>query len=278
MAFKRYIQAALIVTLLLSITSCSKFSKIQKSTDVEYKLKMADEYYAKKKYKLAVQLYEELFPAYKGSQKFEHLYYQYAYCYYYQHLYKDAENLFKGYLEVFPTSSKAEEVDYMRAYCFYKQSPKLELEQVNTVKAMNMMQTFINTHPGSPRIKEASDVIDKCYEKMEMKDYRSAHLYYNLGQYRAAALAFSDLINNFPTTTKGDEYKLMVVKSYYKFAQMSISDKQVERFEKVTGEYEDFIDRYPESKLLKSAEEYSKLSKKQINEIQHEQTASSAKR
>jgi outer membrane protein assembly factor BamD len=93
-------------------------------------------------------LYEALFPVYKGSQKFEDLYYKYAYCFYYQGLYSDAENLFKGYLEVFPNSVRAEEIDYMRAYSFNKQSPKLELEQVNTMKAMNMMQSF---HQYSPR-------------------------------------------------------------------------------------------------------------------------------
>ena len=53
--------------------------------------------------------------------------------------------LFKGFLEVFPNSSKAEEIAYMHAYCFYMQSPKVELEQTNTAKAIGMMQTFINT-------------------------------------------------------------------------------------------------------------------------------------
>ncbi len=219
-----------------------------------------------------------MFPVYKGIQKFEDLYYKYAYCFYYQNLYRDAENLFKGYLEVFPNGSRAEEVDYMRAYCFYKQSPKLELEQVNTVKAMGMMQTFINTHPGSPRIKDATEIIDKSRAKLEMKEFRGAQLYYNLSQYRASAIAFSTLLNNFPESEKGDEYKIMVVKSYYRFAKMSIFEKQEERFEKVITEYQDFADRYPDSKYLKDAEEYSKLSQNQIKAIKNEQNPSSAKR
>jgi outer membrane protein assembly factor BamD len=250
---------------------------VQKSKDYEYQLKMADEYYAKKKYRNAQQLYEALFPVYKGTQKFEDLYYKYAYCFYYQELYRDAENLFKGYLEVFPTSSRAEEVDYMRAYCFYKQSPKLELEQVNTVKAMNMMQTFINTHPGSPRIKDATEIIDKSREKLEQKEYRAAKLFYDLGHFRAAAIAFTNLMNSYPDSKTGEEYKLMVVKSYYKFAKMSYQDKQIERYELVINNYEDFVDRYPESKLLKEAEEYSILSKNNIKEIQNEQATSSVK-
>jgi outer membrane protein assembly factor BamD len=264
--------------LFVTITSCDSFSKVQKSKDYEYKLTKAEEYFNAKKYRYAQQLYEELFPVFKGTQKFEDIYYKYAYCFYNDGLYRDAENLFKGYLEVFPNSEKAEEVDYMRAYCFYKQSPKLELEQVNTMKAMAMMQTFISTHPGSARIKEATEIIDKSRAKLELKEYRGAQLYYNLGEFRASAIAFSTLLNNYPESTSGDNYKLMVLSSYYKFAKMSVLDKQEERFEKVIMEYQDFLDRYPESKLLKEAEEYYTLSQNQIKIIKNEQTSSSIKR
>ena len=264
--------------LVLLVSSCNKYNKVSKSKDYEYKLKMADEFFGKKKYKIAQQLYEELFPVFKGSVKFEELYFKDAYCFYYMKMYADAENLFKGFLEVFPNSSKAEEVDYMRSYCFYLQSPKLELEQVNTIKAMGMMQTFINTHPGSERNKEASEIIDKCRAKLEQKEFRAAELYYNMGQYRAAALAFAGLSNNYPESLKGEEYKLKTIKAYYKFAKLSYQDKQIERYEKVVDEYEDFVDRYPESKLLKDAENYKNLSQNHIKVIKNEQTQTSAKR
>jgi outer membrane protein assembly factor BamD len=247
-----------------------------KSNDYEYKLKMADQYFEKKKYVLAQQIYEELYPVFKGTDKFEELYYKDAYCFYYMENYRDAENFFKGFLEVFPNSSKAEEVDYMHAMCFYKQSPKLDLEQTNTAKAMGVMQTFINTHPGSSRIAEATEIIDKCRAKLEQKELRAADLYYKLSQYRASAIAYDNLLNNYPESAEADHYKLQAIKSYYKFAQLSIIDKQVERFEKVVTEYDDFSDRFPESKLKKEAEEYKNLSLNNIKEIQNEQAKTSA--
>jgi outer membrane protein assembly factor BamD len=70
----------------------------------------------------------------------------------------------------------------------------------------------------------------------------------------------------------------MVVKSYFKFAKMSIADKQEERFEKVINEYQDFVDRYPNSELLKEAESYFIQSQNQIKENQNEQVTSSIKR
>lgn len=267
----------LVFSVLIAIVSCSKFSKVQKSKDTSYKLQKADEYYASKKYRNAQLLYEELFSSVKGTDKFEDLYYKWAYCFYYEKQYKDAENLFKGFLEVFPNSPRAEEVDYIRAYCYFKQSPKIELEQVNTLKSMNMMQTFINTHPGSSRIKDATAIIDEGRAKLELKEARAAQLYYNLGQFRSSGLAFNSLLNNYPESEKADEYKLMVVKSYFRFAKLSVPEKQIERFEKVTTEYLDFVDRFPDSRLLKEAEDYSKLSQKNIKELTNEQNSSSAK-
>ncbi|MFN8252261.1 MAG: outer membrane protein assembly factor BamD [Ferruginibacter sp.] len=267
-----------VVLIVLIAASCTNYNKIFKSKDYEYKLKMADEFFAKKKYKTAQQLYEELFPVFKGTAKFEELYYKDAYCFYYMKDYLQAQALFKGFLEVFPNSSKAEEVDYMHAYCFYKQSPKLELEQVNTTKAIGMMQTFINTHPGSERNKEATEIIDKCRVKLEQKEERSADLYYNLGQYRAAAIAFTNLLSNYPESSKGDVYKLKTIKSWYRFAKLSLEEKQIERYEKVITEYQDFADRFPESKLLKDAESYNNLSQNNIKAIKNEQITSSAKR
>lgn len=266
-----------VVFLSFLFTACSKYGKVYKSKDYAYKLTMADKFYEEKKYTIAQELYEELYPVYKGTDKFEEIYYKDAMCFYYLKNYRDAENFFKGFLEVFPNSSKAEEVDFMHALCFYKQSPKIELDQTNTAKSIGVMQTFISTHPNSPRIKEATEIIDKCRAKLELKELRAAELYYKVAQYRAAALAYTDLLNNYPESVKGDEYKLKTIKAYYQFSKLSITDKQIERFEKVISEYQDFADRYPESKLLKEAEEYNNLSKNYIKEIQNEQTKTTTK-
>ena len=276
---KQFSRIFILFTLVIALASCNRtFSKIEKSKDSAFKLTKANDYYEKKNYQNARKLYEQLFSAYKGTDKFEELYYKYAFCHYNEKLYPEAEQLFKGYLEFFPNSLHAEEVDYMRAYSFYKQSPKLELEQVNTLKAINMMQTFINQHLGSPRVKDANAVIDEGRAKLELKDAREAQLFFNLGQFRAAGLAYNSIINSYPETRKGDEYKLMVVKSFYKFAKLSIVEKQVERFEKVVIEYQDFADRFPESTLIKEAENYNNLSLNNIKILNNEQTSSPARR
>ncbi|MEO9144352.1 MAG: outer membrane protein assembly factor BamD [Ginsengibacter sp.] len=266
-------------TFCLVATGCNnQFNKVLKSTDYEYKLKKADEYYAKKKFRLAGSLYQELFPVFKGSDKFEELYYKYAYCSYYQKDYLNAENLFKGFLGVFPNSQRAEEIAYMHAFTFYKQSPNVELDQTNTTKAIGMMQGFINSYPNSSRMEEANEVIAKCRAKLEEKDYLAAKLYYNLQMYQAAGIALTNLMNTYPESKRGEDYMLLAVKSYYEFAKKSVYDKQEERYTKVSTEYFDFADRYPESKLLKEAGDYKDLSQNNIKQIQNEQAKTSTDR
>lgn len=247
-----------------SKNTSKSISKILKNPDPAYKLRIAEQFFVKKKYSKAQQIYEDVMPYYKTGKEFEDIYYKYAYCAYYQGDYLNSENLFKSYLEIFPNSTKAEEVDYMRAYSYYKQSPKPELDQTSTVKAMGMMQTFINTHPGSTRNKEANEIIDICRAKLETKDFKSALLYYDIGQFRAAGVAFSTLLNTYPESLRADEYKLMIIKAYYKFAEMSIEEKKVERFEQVVSECYDFTDRFPESKLKKEADQFLALSQNNI--------------
>jgi outer membrane protein assembly factor BamD len=271
--------AVLLIIPFLMLEGCSsQFTKVLKSTDYEYKLKKADEYYVNKKFKYAEQLYQELFPVFKGSDKFEELYYKYAYCSYYQKNYVEAENLFQGFLGVFPNSSRAEEIAYMHALTFYKQSPNVQLDQSNTTKSIGMMQSFISSYPNTSRIADANQIIAKCRAKLEEKDYLAAKLYYNLQMYQAAGIAFTNLLNSYPESTKVDDYMLMAVKSYYEFAKLSVFEKQEERYAKVTTEYFDFADRYPESELLKQAEDYKNLSQNNINQIQNEHIKTPAKR
>jgi len=245
----------LVSVILLSACS-NKFSKIFKSKDYEYKHKMADKYYEQKNYNYAQQLFEDIFPYIKGTTGYEDAYYKFAYSYYNQGDYLNAENLFKSFVENFPVSPKGEECDFMRAFCYYKQSPKIDLDQTNTNKAIGLMQTFINTHPSSIKSKEAATIIEKCREKLEAKEYRSAELYYNLDFYKAAAIAFGNVSDNFPDSKKADEYKLQVIKSYFKYAGMSSEQKQIERYEKVVAECADFTERFSDSKHLEEVAKY----------------------
>jgi outer membrane protein assembly factor BamD len=258
-------------------TSSMGFNKILKSTDYTLKLKAAEKYYLEKDYNHAQILFDDLYRVMKGSEHFEDIWYKYAYCAYYLKDYINAENLFKGFVEAFPNSPKADEMDYMRAYCFYKQSPKFQLDQTNTTKAMGFMQAFIAQHPNSDKVKEATDIIEKCRAKLEEKDFENAKLYFNLREtnaayLKAASLTFNTLMNTYPDSRFSDEYKLYIIKSDYLYAIQSLEYKKKARLELVITDCNDFNDRFPDSKLKKEVQDYLDLTNTTINKINNEQT------
>jgi outer membrane protein assembly factor BamD len=277
----------LAIFLFAALSSCSifkksgsqptSFNKISKSTDYVFKLKMAEKYYLNKDYNHAQILYDDLYRVMKGSEHFEDIWYKYAYCAYYLKDYVNAENLFKGFVEAFPNSPKSDEMDYMRAYCFYKQSPKFQLDQTNTTKAMGFMQAFIAQHPNSDKVKEATEIIDKCRTKLEEKDFENAKLYFNLREtnaayLKAASLTFNLLMNTYPDSQKSDEYKLYIIKSDYLYAMQSLEEKKKTRFQQVLTDINDFNDRFPDSKLKKEVQGYQDLTNNSIKQIDNEQT------
>lgn len=53
-------------------------------------------------------------------------------------------------------------------------------------------------------------------------------------------MAFGNVSDNFPDSKKADLYKCQVVVSYFKYAEMSYEEKQLERYAKVIVEADDF--------------------------------------
>ena len=266
--FANFMRFVITLFLLVSLISCGPgMNKILKSKDAAYKLKMADEFYAKKKWMKAQLIYDDVLPYYKTTPEAQDIFYRYAYSAYYQKDYMIAENLFQKYLESYPNSPRAEEMEYMRGYIFYLQSPKPELDQTNTYKAIGNLQTFINTHPQSVRLAEANRLIDELRKKDETKNYKSAQLYYNIGEFRAAGVTFNVLFDKFPESSSCDEYKYMAVKSYFQAAELTIASKKAERFREVVGEGNEFIERFPESKYRKDVEKYIAASNTEIQKF-----------
>jgi outer membrane protein assembly factor BamD len=52
---------------LILLLGCQPINKVLKSTDPQYKLRMAEQYFANKKYNLAQQVYEDIMPAFVAS-------------------------------------------------------------------------------------------------------------------------------------------------------------------------------------------------------------------
>ena len=114
-----------------------------------------------------------------------------------------------------------------------------------------------------------------------LNEYKNAQLYYDLGFFKAAGVAFSVLMDDFPDSESGDTYAFSSIKSYYRYAEMSIVDKQEERFGQVISQVENFNVRFPDSKLLADANDYKTQSENNLKKLQiqnNEQTQATTQR
>ena len=259
---------------LLLFTSCaSNFEKVQKSKDFAYKLTKADEYFQQKQYSKANVLYEELLTVYKGTKNFETIYYKYAYTFYYDKNYLMASYHFKNFADLFPKSPKAEECEFLNSQCLYIVSSEYTLDQTNTIKSIGELQTFVNTHPESKNVKEANKLIDASRAKLEVKDNYAADLYFKIGEFKAASVAFEQIIRKYPDSKNVDYYKLMSMKSAFRYAGNSIPEKQEARFKQVLADYEEFKRRYPKSAYRSEVEKINSLSLQSLKKLASNDTS-----
>jgi outer membrane protein assembly factor BamD len=244
----------LTISLLVILGSCSRYQKLLKSSDYGAKYENGVKYYEEKDYYRAIGLFEELENIYKGSEKAEKIQYYMAYCYYNQGDQMLASYYFQNLASRYPLSVHREESEYMAAYCSFLNSPEPSLDQTYTYKALEEMQAFINKYPTSSRIPECNKIVDKLRNRLEIKSYNSAKLYYNIGDYKAAIIALKDGLNEFPDTQFKEEMMFLTLESAYKLAENSILTKKPQRYQNAVDEYYALIAEYPETKYLKEAE------------------------
>jgi len=253
------------------LASCGGFEKIRKSSDVNYKLTKANEYYDKKDYQHSNALYKELLPIMKSTRNYELLFYKYAYTFFYLKDYIEASYYFKNFTEYFPTSKNAEECEYMSALSLYKYAPKYSLDQSNTIKSLEALQSYVNRYPASPRTADANNYIDLSRKKLELKQSDAAMLYFNIGQYKASAVCYKSTLRNYPESPNADLYQFMIMRAMYKYAKQSISDKQEERYASAINAYKELKDNYPQSKYIADADKIYETAEDKVKQIRDEQ-------
>ena len=246
----------LVVFCVITLFSCqNSYQKLLKSSDYDLKLQKAKDYYNGGDYVKAIPLFEELIGILKGTRDVEDLYYFYPYCYYGQSDYQFAAYYFKNFIDYYPRSAKAEDARFMIAYCYYKLSPVADLDQEYTLKAIEAFQLFANNYPESDQLEECNQLMDELRAKMEEKAFNSAKLYYDMRDYLSAATAFNNVLLNYPETSNQETISYLIMRSHYLYAENSIKSKQEERYTKCTESYLDFLNKFPESKYIREAED-----------------------
>lgn len=255
------------LVMLMVTQSCDPYNKVLKNPDLNFKYKMAQQYYYQGSYYRAQPLLEELITAYRGTDRAEDVYYLYSWCDYHLKAYSLASFHFKNFSTSFPTSKRVEDMDFMYAYCLYLESPNFSLDQINTRKALEAFQLFVNKHPGSSRIGECNRMMDIMRAKLERKSVESAMLFYRMEDYRAAAVMLRNTLTDYPDIDEREYLTFLVVKSYYNLAENSIDIRKEERYNETIRQYQELKEDYPNSVHLKEAANYATKAQQELKKL-----------
>ena len=265
---------AYILLLLTLFTSCDTFNKVYKSASLDYKYETAKAYYLSGNYSKASQLLETMVTMLKGSDKAEESLILLARCYYNSEDYETASQYFKVYYSNYPRGEFAEYARFYTGKSLFEGINEPGLDQSNTYTAINELQLFMEYYPYSDHRSEAQAMILRMHELLVEKEYLSAKLYYELGDYmaymgnnyQACIITAQNVMNDYPYTAFREELSILVLRARYKMALHSVESKKKERYRATVDEYYAFKTEFPESKHLKEAEKYYKEAVKFVND------------
>lgn len=256
----------------------SEFNAVYKYGDTDVKYEFAKECFARGTYQQAVTLLEELVTIKKGSDEAQECLYMLAMAQYCNFDYEAASETFKKYCSSYPRGVYAEPAAFYVGQSLYQSAPEPRLDQSPTNGAITAYQQFIDLYPDSKLRPQAQDRLYELHDKLIQKELLSAELYYNLGgyfgninsneesNYTACIVTAQNALKNYPYCTEREQFMLLIMKSKFQLAENSSEEKRLDRYRDAEDECYGFINEFPESKNVETAEKYIVKCKKVIKD------------
>ena len=217
------------------------------SNDVESKYEAAFMYFNSGKYAKAASLFESLSILTDGTERDDTVKYYWGLSNYKAKDYYTADANFESFVESYPRSPFAQEARYLRLDCLFMQTLRYELDQTPTYKAISSISEYIVEFPSSSHIQTCRDMLVELNERLDRKAYESAKLYYKMEDYLAARVAFRNVLKDDSDNIYREDILYYIAISSYKYASLSIPEKQKERYLTFIDDYFNFVGELPDS-------------------------------
>ena len=270
---KKYAYIIPLLCIALLSSCAAEFNRVYKSNDIDYKYEFAKECFAIGKFNQAVVLLQELVTIQKGTDKAQECLYMLGMAEYCDRDFESASETFKKYFSSYPKGIYAEQACFYIGQSLYQSTPEPRLDQTATVGAINAYQEFIDFFPESTYKERAQQRLYELQDKLILKEYLSAKLYYNLGEYfgncinggsnyEACIVTAENTLKTYPFTSMREDFYLLIMKSKFELAEQSVEEKRIDRYREAEDECYGFINEFPESKDRATAEKYIAKCKK----------------
>ena len=231
-----------------AVCACkSQYELLLNSNDVDGKYEAAFMYFNEGKYVKAAALFESLSIMTDGTEKDDTVKYYWGLSNYKAKDYYTADANFESFVESYPRSPFASEARYLRLDCLFMQTLRYELDQTPTYKALSAISEYMIEFPSSSHIQTCRDMLVDLNERLDRKAYEAAKLYYKMEDYLAARVAFRNVLKDDSENIYREDILYYIAISSYKYAALSVPDKQKERYLTFVDDYFNFVGELPES-------------------------------
>lgn len=244
----------LIVISLVLLSGCTGYDKLVKGRDYQAQYNEALRYYALKKDSKAITLFDNIETIFSGTDKIDTIKFYRAKAAYRQGSYVDAAPLLDDFRKTYSRSPFAEEAEFLYAMSYYEMAPNPELDQTNTVFAINAFEEYMERYENSAKMESCRDLVQELQERLHDKAFMVGKTYYNVGYYNSAIHSFKNMLKEYPDLPQREQVMYLLVKGNYQYAKASVEKKQRERFYNTIDAYYKFTAEYPESQYTDEVE------------------------
>ncbi|MEX2602338.1 MAG: outer membrane protein assembly factor BamD [Balneolaceae bacterium] len=182
--------------------------------------------------------------------------YYLAESYYNAGQYLVAASEYERYASFYPNSQRRAEVDYKQALCYHQLSPRYNLDQTHTYRAIELFQLYMARFPNAEYVEEAGERIDELLNKLARKKYEAGNFYLRSNrQYRAAAVTFEQVLENYPGTDWAEHALARQIEAYILYADNSIPERRAERYDMAIESYQRYLQLFPSGENRQRVEE-----------------------
>jgi outer membrane protein assembly factor BamD len=120
-----------------------------------------------------------------------------AECHYHMDEFLLGASEYERLLKLYPRSAFLDDSQYKLALCYDRMSPKSDLDQKYTLKAIQEFQRFLEDYPTSEFVEEVEKKLFRARAKLAKKEFDTGNLYRKMTLCEAAIYSFDDVLNHY---------------------------------------------------------------------------------
>jgi outer membrane protein assembly factor BamD len=154
-----------------------------------------------------------------------------------------AASEYEKLIRLYPRSALLDDAQYKNALCYDKLSPKSDLDQKYTFKAIEEYQRFMEEFSASELAAEAEKRLSALRNKLAKKEFNTGNLYRKMTLYEAAIFSFDDVLNRFYDSQYAEPALFYKGECLFK----------LQRWSEAKTALEEFAQKFPKSSHLPQA-------------------------